>query len=237
LRTRLFTARFGRTAAALAVVSALAVLVGAGQALASPGTTSPARSHAARGLYLRHVKVRLSAAEKAQLAASGVTNFSAGSEIINEETSGGGAPYCLDAEASGPLAGESGDPVQIWHCNGTGNQLWYAGASDQYGYQTLVNAEWPSECLNINSNGGVQPGSLAQLWSCSVNTANEYWDVSNWEQAVSSGSGYYYLVLVIGYPYNDLCLDAINSYPGQIKDGDLVQVWSANENTDEFWGY
>jgi hypothetical protein len=232
LKTRLFSAKFKLAVAALAAASAFALLVGTGSALAATAASSPA--HSPGTLYLRQVKVKLSPPEKAQLAASGVADTSTGSEIVNAVTSGGGAPYCLDAEAAGPLAGDSGDPVQIWHCNGTKNQLWYAGTSNNYGDQTLVNAEWPSKCLNINDNFDEQPGSLAQLWSCSVDTPNEFWDVGQWETNVDDGSSDAWLILDAP---NLIVLDASNSYSGEVRDGDLVQVWSDNGNSDEEWGF
>jgi hypothetical protein len=156
-------------------------------------------------------------------------------EIVNGYTGGSHPPYCLDAQASGPLAGQDGDPVQIWHCNGTKNQEWYTGGQDGFGDYTLVNKAWPSECLNVNSNGGVHAGSLLQLWHCTVNTENEFWDVSDWEINVDQNGSAGLLSaanLQVGY-----FLDAIDSYPGQLNDGDLVQVWINNGHTDETWHF
>jgi len=146
-------------------------------------------------------------------------------EIVN------GSGYCLDANDTGSTAGTNGDKVQLWTCNHTDNQFWYLGSETPDGAYPLVNDEYPSKCLNTDDTGGVADGSHVQLWNCSVDTFNEYWDLASWEKCS-------------GYPGTEPCpifLD-VNNYEfmldatsQDIGNGDQIQVWTSEGGNNQLW--
>jgi hypothetical protein len=150
--------------------------------------------------------------------------------IVSTDTAGSDPYYCLDAQDSGSLAGKDGDTVQLWHCNYTPNQYWYVGSTDSAGNSTLVNAAYPSECLNAKDAGGLFSGQPLQLWHCSVNTSNEYWDAPYWEGL--SGAYPYHAELALEADNYNFVLDARS--PG-IGNGDKVQIYTFNGGPQQEW--
>jgi hypothetical protein len=146
-------------------------------------------------------------------------------EVVN------GDGYCLDANDVGSTAGTNGDKVQLWTCSHANNQYWYLGSEDADGSYTVVNDEYTSKCLNANDTGGLADGRHVQLWSCSVDTLNEYWDAATWESCT-------------GYPGADACplfLD-VNAYEflldataQDIGNGDQIQIWTSDGGDNQLW--
>jgi len=201
---------------------------GAATATATTATATTAAVQGAGRLQLKHVQVRLSAAQRARLARSGVTPANSSAfDIITESV------YCLDASTSSSLAGKNGDPVQLYTCTGGTNQYWYVGAMDVDGNHELVNDRWPGECLNVNDVGGERNGSPVQLWSCSVSTSNQYWDTHEWEICLQNECSLPYLYNEGGPGLGDtVVLDAVSQHIGNL---DKVQVWQPNGGANQFW--
>jgi hypothetical protein len=120
---------------------------------------------------------------------------------------GSTASYCLTAVTTGRKAGANGDPVDATTCQaGDLSQVWIPAQyeASRTTYSWLVNAEYPSMCLNANnSGGGVHQRSGLQLWECYPPRANpgrfnEFWDFGTWLQAMQSGAKSYPLFLGSG---------------------------------------
>ena len=141
--------------------------------------------------------------------------------IINEADG-----LCLDANDQGASAGQNGDKVQLWTCDGTTNQSWIPCNYEESGaYETvLANSDYPTMCLNATDVSGLKEGSAVQLWNCNVDTANEYWDFGDW----ISTAGATELHLDSG----NFVLDATSQHLGN---GDQVQIWSPLGGTNQLW--
>jgi hypothetical protein len=118
------------------------------------------------------------------------------------------ASYCLTATTKGSAVA-NGDPVEAITCQpGALSQVWIPAQYEASGttHSWLVNAEYPSMCLNAdNRGGGVHQRSKVQLWKCGwprqgVDPAryNEYWDFRAWLTALKSGANSYPLFLGSG---------------------------------------
>jgi hypothetical protein len=139
--------------------------------------------------------------------------------------------YCLDANDVGSTAGTNGDKVQLWTCNHTNNQYWYLGSEDADGSYTVVNDEYTSKCLNANDTGGVADGRHVQLWSCSVDTLNEYWDAATWEKNTGyPGTSAWPLFLEVNN--YEFMLDATSQ---DIGNGDQIQIWTSEGGDNQLW--
>jgi hypothetical protein len=201
------------------------------------GVTGPAMASAAPSgspLQLSLVSVPLSslpAALRARLAHDKAVPDSIPSnafEIKNGEDNG---KFCLDANDAGSTAGKNGDKVQLWTCSGHANQYWIPGdeTSSPTGFYTLENAEWPSECLNARTNGGLHDGSKVQLWSCG-GEANDLWDVEGWLTCFDYHATYCTLPLQAdGVKY---VLDATLQ---DIGNGDQMQIWTPDDGLNQGW--
>lgn len=131
-----------------------------------------------------------------------------GQNLVNIGSSG----YCLDANSND--YGKSGDPVQLWACNGHAEQEWTFTSSGQ-----LENSGAPGMCLDANSQHFATDGDNLQLWSC--NTHHEQlWHLSEDDQLQNTGNP--------GY-----CLDANSQhYP---TSGDNLQLWGCNTHPEQLW--
>jgi hypothetical protein len=158
-----------------------------------------------------------------------VAALASGSEIINAATGGNGAPYCLDAQASGPLAGQAGDPVQLWHCNGQSNQYWHTYDGDQGTNEAaLANNAWPNLCL-VPAN--LLPGTRLYLESCLEGGPFEFWEVYSWENCVDDGG----ICPLYEAADGQSVLDA---YSGDINNADHIQVWRPySGRSDQRWEF
>ena len=72
---------------------------------------------------------------------------------------------CLDVSGGGTA---NGTKVQLWACNGGGNQNW-AAQSDG----TLRNPQ-SGKCLDVSGNNSAD-GTVVHLWTCIAGAANQKW--------------------------------------------------------------
>jgi hypothetical protein len=205
----------------LAVVAiAAASLLGLGHGLTGSAMASTGP------LHLRIVKIpvaSLSSAARARLTAEGVSPAGFAFEIVSIYG------YCLDANDSGPTAGEDGDKIQLWTCNDTDNQFWYAGTPrDGAGSYALINAEYTSKCLNADDNG-LGDGSHVQLWSCGVGGANMYWDLTGWGNCLKKSDSCPIYLQSDNYKW---VLDATAQDIGK---GDQIQIWTPTSGDNQDW--
>lgn len=131
---------------------------------------------------------------------------------------------CLDANDLGPTAGRNGDAVQLWTCDGSANQSWIP-VSRGSGLAWLVNAMYPTKCLNADNVGGLASGRRVQLWDC-YGSANELWNVSSVLAGVPNQP------LVLGADSPTFALDA-DKY--RLGNGDKVQIWSSYDAANQHW--
>jgi hypothetical protein len=140
------------------------------------------------------------------------------------------SPVCLGARYTGKKA-EENDPVQALSCNSLAlNEIWIPVQWEENHEKLtwLVNAEYQSMCLNVDTNRG--QGTYAQLYNCYYNpnepddlALNEAWDFGDWYDNIKSGINPYPVFLGSG----DFCLnaDSQNTGPGknnQLPDGSEV---------------
>ncbi|MFG2181661.1 RICIN domain-containing protein [Streptomyces abikoensis] len=121
---------------------------------------------------------------------------------------------CLDADAN---AGGNGTKVQVWKCNGSGQQAWISwdnGAVESVRFRGM--------CLDADTNGGGRNGTRVQLWQCN-GTAQQRWFGFRNDLAL----------------YNDLfcnggntVLDRDTNVPG---DGARAQLWAKNFQSQQWW--
>jgi len=118
--------------------------------------------------------------------------------------SGGG--LCLDVDA--PAQRVNGARVQLWHCNGSDQQLW-----------TLRDGRIVSlagKCLDVNLPELHADGGRVQVWDCN-GSVQQRWAAHG--PALRSGGG--------------LCLDA--HLPDLHNDGARIQVWECNGQVQQRW--
>jgi hypothetical protein len=145
-----------------------------------------------------------------------------GFEMINDDSG-----LCLNANTSGPSAGQNGDKVQQWGCYSSANEEWY-GVQVTGNWWWLVSAQYPDMCLNVNSSGGLGNGSAVQLWNC-YETYNEYWyNVGGWYTDCMDFGGWW----SIAADYGNYTLDADAN---EMRQGGKVQIWTYYGSSDEFW--
>jgi Ricin-type beta-trefoil lectin domain len=199
--------------------------------------TSPALS--AAGLKLVTVPDSpLHMALKARLSPASATLDSA--EIIEIHTyapdaAGGISDMCVDANDVGSNAGQNGDIVQLWKCEGTTNQEWalykeHSGSQD--GDFSLYNVMYPNECLNANSDGGLSSGSLVQLWGCNsaTNASNFFWDLGAWTYCLSEIDACVLYLESDNWRWN---LNAATP-PGEVNE-DPLQLWTPVTTDNDDW--
>lgn len=123
---------------------------------------------------------------------------------------------CLDANDLGPAAGQNGDKVRLWTCYAGANQEWIPVYDGAHRLAQLVNAMYPTKCLNANNIGGLADGRQVQLWNC-YNGANELWDFGD----LLANDLNYPLFLSAGN--QSFALDADKYHLGN---GDDTQIWN-----------
>jgi hypothetical protein len=169
-------------------------------------------------------------------AHAATTNF----EIVNKASG-----KCLDAENSpshGLTPATNGDPIQLWTCLGTPNQMWHVkqtnGKVGGFPFEIVNNAS--GKCLDAEdlASQTVNPfvdGDHVQLYSCN-GRSNQYWsDILNSSsskpQPVHGGAGTYSPGVYYG-------LDAENS-PSHgwtpATNGDPVQMWVEKGTSNQLW--
>jgi Ricin-type beta-trefoil lectin domain len=169
-------------------------------------------------------------------AHAATTNF----EIINKASG-----KCLDAENSpshGRTPATNGDPVQLWTCLGTPNQMWHVKQTRVVGFPLEIINNASGKCLdavNIGPSYVVNPfvnGDHVQLYSCNGRPNQDWSDILNSSsskpQPVYGGGGYE----TPGMVYHGL--DAENS-PSHgwtpATNGDPVQMWKENGTSNQLW--
>jgi alpha-galactosidase len=121
-----------------------------------------------------------------------------------------GSGKCLDVPQPTPAPAPAGTQVQIWACNGGGNQLWTRTSSGQ------LTAYSGSDCLDAAGNG-TAAGTKVQIWPCNGG-ANQQWNVN------SNGT-------ITGVP-SGLCLDVSGA---STADGALIDLWTCNGQANQQW--
>ncbi|MFG2041024.1 ricin-type beta-trefoil lectin domain protein [Dactylosporangium sp. NPDC048998] len=139
--------------------------------------------------------------------ASGVSRLqwawgSGGASVIR----GGSSKRCLDVPGGSTTWGTK---LQIWDCNGGGNQSWLLTPS-----KTLV--VYGKLCLDI-PGGGTAAGARVETWDCS-GTGNQQWNVNSDGTITNVQTG--------------LCLDANG---GGTANGTAVVVWYCNGGANQKW--
>lgn len=139
---------------------------------------------------------------------------------------------CLDATNDAThSAGRSGDPVQMWSCNGSSQQYWNLNEnSDSFG--TITNG-YAGLCLDARDDATSNPhdkGDPVQLWSCNGG-AQQQWEPID-TQSSNGLSGYELVNKASG-----LVLDARNDGTwSPYDDGDPVQLYSWLAGVNQVWG-
>lgn len=118
--------------------------------------------------------------------------------------SGGG--LCLDVDA--PEQRNNGGRVQLWHCNGSDQQLWTIRAD------RIVSLA--GKCLDVNLAELRANGGRVQVWDCN-GSVQQRWAQRG--QTLRNGGG--------------KCLDA--HLPDLKKDAARVQVWDCNGEVQQRW--
>jgi len=113
---------------------------------------------------------------------------------------------CLDVPGGNTA---NGTQVEIWDCNGGGNQQWTQqsnGALQVFG----------NKCLDVLNNA-TTPGAPVAIWDCNGG-ANQQWTVNSNGTIVGVQSG--------------LCLDVT----GQgTANGTLIELWTCNGGANQRW--
>jgi hypothetical protein len=125
------------------------------------------------------------------------------------ENSGG---LCLDANSN--YYPDNGDPLQLWYCANTGEQLWYFSAPDNQ----ILN--YSGLCLDANSNDYPANGDPLQLWTCDSNP-EQLW-TQDGSDRIHNGTA-----------SGGECVDANSNDYNFI--GDPIQLWSCNDNPEQRW--
>ncbi|GAA1949822.1 glycoside hydrolase family 27 protein [Kitasatospora viridis] len=120
-----------------------------------------------------------------------------------------GAGKCLDV----PWAGTTpGTQLEIWDCNGGGNQVWTRTPSGQL----TVYTGGDTRCLDAYDNQ-TTPGTKVEIWSCNGG-ANQQWRFNPDGTVTGVQSG--------------LCLDVTG---GSVTDGALAQLWTCAGGSNQQW--
>ncbi|MEV0131063.1 RICIN domain-containing protein [Dactylosporangium sp. NPDC050688] len=113
---------------------------------------------------------------------------------------------CLDVNNSSTT---NGVQLQLWDCNGQGNQAWTQTQSRQL-------TVYGSKCLDAYNNGTTN-GTSVVIWDCN-GQANQQWNVNADGTITSALSG--------------LCLDASNR---GTANGTKIILWACGSGTNQRW--
>lgn len=226
-------------AAAAALLTTGACLAPATAATAAPaphGDTAPSTAAAPQGagggLQRKAVEIPVSslpAASRAALEKNLGTKLTAAStvwgyQIINIEYG-----KCLDADNSGPTAGQNGDKVQLWTCQDDNLSQYWVPWYGVNRFTELVNLAWidPAMCLDADTTNYVN-GAKVQLWHCygdEQRHQNQWWSY----HAVTDDTTTHYLqpiqVLWNSDHLSPKYLYANRSGATAGQNGDQVQIW------------
>jgi hypothetical protein len=127
---------------------------------------------------------------------------SGGSAVVR----GVGSNRCLDVPNSSTV---NGTQLDIWDCNGGGNQAWTLTS----GKQLQV---YGNKCLDV-VGGATAAGSAVEIWDCNGGT-NQQWNLNSDGTITGVGSG--------------LCLDAIGA---GTANGTLIDIWTCTGGSNQSW--
>ena len=113
---------------------------------------------------------------------------------------------CLDVNNSSTT---NGVQLQLWDCNGQGNQAWTRTSSRQL-------TVYGSKCLDAYNNGTTN-GTTVVIWDCN-GQANQQWNVNADGTITNALSG--------------LCLDASNH---GTANGTKIILWACGSGTNQRW--
>jgi alpha-galactosidase len=133
---------------------------------------------------------------------SGGTTGGGGSTTVLR---GAGSNRCLDDPNSSTTHGVQ---LQIWDCNGGGNQQWTATAASEL--RVL------GKCLDAYNNQ-TSAGTKVEIWDCNGG-ANQQWRINADGTITGVQSG--------------LCLDVTGAGTGN---GALVELWTCNGGSNQKW--
>ena len=166
----------------------------------------------------------------ASIVSAGAASANVGSTLVVNGTTGS---MCLDATNDAThSAASSGDPIQLWSCNGDSQQKW--NFNENVGsYGTITNG-YAGLCLDARDDATYNPGTdgdPVQLWSCNGGSQQQ------WEPVYEEdSSGTYYYALV--NKADGLVLDARDDATwNPTKDGDPVQLWGWLGGANQLWAY
>ncbi|AZQ69946.1 MULTISPECIES: RICIN domain-containing protein [Streptomyces] len=121
---------------------------------------------------------------------------------------------CLDADAN---AGGNGTKVQVWACNGSGQQAWISWDNG-----ALESVRFRGMCLDADTNGGGRNGTRVQLWQCN-GTAQQRWFGFRNDLALYND---------LFYNGGNTVLDRDTNVPGN---GAQAQLWAKNFQSQQWW--
>jgi len=133
-----------------------------------------------------------------------------GTAATGSEVHAVGSGKCLDVPQPTSAEAPEGTQVQIWDCNGGGNQLWTHTSTGQL---TVYSG---SDCLDAYNNE-TAPGTKVQIWPCNGG-ANQQWTVNSNGTITGVQSG--------------LCLDVSGA---STADGALIDLWTCNGQSNQQW--
>ncbi|WP_436761363.1 ricin-type beta-trefoil lectin domain protein [Streptosporangium sp. V21-05] len=135
---------------------------------------------------------------------SGMTTCGTGSEsgVLKSRQSG----LCVDVPNNSQA---NGTAVQLWDCNGGGNQTWTATPTKQL-------TVYGNKCLDVPS-GGTADGTPVQIYDCNGG-GNQQWNINADGTVVGAGSG--------------KCLDASRS---GTSNGTTLVIWTCNGGANQQW--
>lgn len=120
-----------------------------------------------------------------------------------------GAGKCLDVNG---FSTTPGTQLQIWDCNGGGNQTWTHTSANQLTVYSGAN----TMCLDAFGQG-TSPGTKVVTWSCN-GQPNQQWQINANGTITGVQSG--------------LCLDVSGA---STANGAPVQLWTCNGQSNQQW--
>lgn len=138
--------------------------------------------------------------------ATGVVGSSSSGGTGTSVLRGVGSNRCLDVPNS---ATTDGTQVDIWDCNGGGNQSWTYNSA----HELVVSG---NKCLDV-ANQASSAGAAVQIWTCNGG-GNEQWTINNNGTVTGVQSG--------------LCLDVTSA---ATTNGTKVEIWPCNGATNQQW--
>ena len=154
----------------------------------------------------RHPSAVLAAAVAALISLAALLVASPAQAATSGALRGAGSGRCLDVPGA---AQSDGTFLQIWDCNGAGNQQWTLTDSNQL-------TVYGTKCLDVPGHA-TTAGTKVEIWSC-TGGANQQWRVNTDGTVVGVESG--------------LCLDVSGA---ATANGTAVQLWNCTGAGNQKW--